>query len=985
MQKDPPNNKFRSSSEELARKLHEAKTYIGHGLYDEARAIYNKLLQDFTDADFTATDPDYLKNKPKTIDSIQAKLKEIGRLENKQTQTQSTPGAAPSPESEDIESLFNKGLALKEIGSFERAMSCFWKTADAGYRELDSLEEIGDALIQKGQVNEGVEILRKIYREKEPGASQVTTILNKIAIAYERSFSQMNLAMEVYQELAFADSFAKQAGKTDQKPPGLLQKIRFQTITRHRWVFLCLSLMVAIGFMLFNPYVKIVDNVDHFTVENSPDAKFYNDFKDIFGSDEFFVIAFETDNLFTTEKLGMLRDITEELEAVEEIQEVTSLANVDDTIGDESFFEVRQFIDELPETPEAAKQLKASAISNSIYTDTLVSKDGNTTAIIVDAFESKDDIHYKTRLIEKIETILAKYKSSGIDFHLAGPTVINYTLSKYMNADMSVFVPVSYCLIAFFIWFFFRNVPLTIVALLNISLCVGATRGFMGLAGLTFNNVTSIVIPLVMALSLCDSVHIFSHMNKSIIDELPDKFEALAHVLRRVALPCFMTTLTTAIGFLTLSVSNIPAIREFAWAAAAGMGFEFFFSFFFLPPLLLFFSPEKIFQDYGTRGDLTQLLHRVGSYVERRYVGVALITVAVVVASFFYTGQVSVETNFIKFFKYDSPIQKSMVFVEEKLSGIITFDISLRADAEDAFKDPENLQVIEELQAFLITQKGIDKTLSFVDFIKDMNESFNNEKDQFFRIPDTREMVAQYLLLYDSEEIEDFVNNTFDHARISVRISEHSSLKQKEIIQKVQKHIDGMPLAGLDVRITGRAISAINIVDDLVRGQILSLALAGAIITALMVFVFRSASLALLSMLPNIFPIIINFGVMGLFKIPLDTGTALIAAVAIGIAVDDTIHFISEYQHQRNKGMPISNSLKSATLIKGRALLTSSIILTIGFGVTTLSRFVPIMHFGLLTALIMLTAVIGDIIVLPAILYFKKDKNLIPERTIVKT
>ena len=156
-------------------------------------------------------------------------------------------------------------------------------------------------------------------------------------------------------------------------------------------------------------------------------------------------------------------------------------------------------------------------------------------------------------------------------------------------------------------------------------------------------------------------------------------------------------------------------------------------------------------------------------------------------------------------------------------------------------------------------------------------------------------MVAQYLLLYDSDEIEDFVNNTFDHARISVRISEHSSLQQKEMIKRIREHIDGMNYGNLTIRITGRTVNEINIVDDLVRGQILSLALAAIIISVLMFFIFKSVSFAALSMLPNFFPIIINFGIMGLFAVPLDTGTALIAAVALGIAVDDTIHLLSEY------------------------------------------------------------------------------------------
>ena len=228
-----------------------------------------------------------------------------------------------------------------------------------------------------------------------------------------------------------------------------------------------------------------------------------------------------------------------------------------------------------------------------------------------------------------------------------------------------------------------------------------------------------------------------------------------------------------------------------------------------------------------------------------------------------------------------------------------TFDISLEAEYENAFKEPVNLQIIENVQEFLESREKVDKTLSFVDFLKDMNESFHNENEAYFRVPDSREMVAQYLLLYDSEEIEDFVNSTFDHARISIRISEHSSLLQKKLIDDVRNFINGLGNNKLDIRVTGRTVNEINIIDDLVRGQILSLSIAALIISFVMLFVFKSVSMAVLSMLPNFFPIVANFGIMGFFHIPLDTGTALIAAVALGIAVDDTIHLLSAYQERR--------------------------------------------------------------------------------------
>ena len=596
---------------DLLHRLREAKVYTSQGLFAEAKKIYNAILGAYIPSDKISGRIEVTDDFMRLSGYIQNKINEVEQLE-KETFTK-RPAFHSKDDSvhDNLAAIFNKGVAFKEIGSYDRAISCFRETTKQGYRKLDSLEETGDALILKGRITEGIATLRQAYIEHDPGAPQKTSILDKIAGAYEKSLMHTHLAMEAYQELVLSDKLPRHGARLRRDPTGKKRfRFNFETITRHRWVFLFLSLFVALFFAAFNPSVKVIDNVDYFTVEDNQDAKFYNNFKEIFGSDEFFVIAFKSQDLFTTEKLSVLNNITDDLEMIEEIRDVTSLTNVDDTIGGKDYFEVKRFIEDIPDSLDELEDLEKKAINNNLYVNTLVSEDGTTTAIVVEAFEDSEDGYYKNRLIEKIEAVLAKYKSSDIIFHLAGPTITNYTLSQYMNRDMAIFVPITYCLITVTIWYFFKNIPLTFLALLNISVCVGATRGFMGLTGLTMNNVTSIVVPLVMALSLCDTVHIFSHMDKRVLDEIPDRGDALAHVLKQVALPCFMTTLTTAVGFVSLSVSQIPAIREFAWAAAAGMGFEFFFSFLFLPPLLLFFKPEKIYQEYSSSTGLTQFLHR---------------------------------------------------------------------------------------------------------------------------------------------------------------------------------------------------------------------------------------------------------------------------------------------------------------------------------------------------------------------------------------
>lgn len=748
----------------------------------------------------------------------------------------------------------------------------------------------------------------------------------------------------------------------------------FDTITQHNTAFLVLSIIFAVPFLCFLPRLKTVDNVDYFNLKNDPTARFYAHFKKIFGNDEFFVIAFEKNDLFTTGNLTLLKNITRDLEALEDIREVRSLANAQETLGGSDYFAVRDFLEEIPDNATELAGLKKRALNNPLFVKNLISPDGNTVAIVVSTYAKPDDGSYRKRLVANCRKVLEKYRNQVNRFYMAGWTTIDLNLSQYMKKDIATFIPITYFLIMVTILSFFRNTRLTLLAMANITLCMGSTMGLSGMMGIRLNNVTTIVPPLVMALALCDTVHIFSHLENKTLVAFPDKRTALSQILCRLVAPCFLTTLTTAIGFLSLAVSKLPPIREFAWLASAGMVFEFIFSFFFLPSLLLFFKPEKIYRDEREKRGMSSLLTGLNGFVRRFGRILVFGCIALTIISFWAAAKIRVETNLLDYFKKDSPVRQSIAFVEKRLSGVSTLDISLSGE-EDAFKKPANLKAIDRIERYVKSLDGVDVCLSFTDFLKDMNQAFHNENPHYYKVPETKALVSQYLLLYDSDQIADFVSDSYDHARISVRMSNHTSTEHEKIIRKTRKLIDNMPGLPLRIRLTGRAVQDVNIINALVKGQIYSLALAAIIITIIMFLALRSFSTGLLSIAPNIFPIALNFGIMGAVGIPLNTATALIAAVALGIAVDDTIHFLSEYRRNRLKGIGITESTGLTIVVKGRAMIASSLILSIGFGVLILSRFVPTIYFGALSAIIMLTALIGDMIFLPALLYSRRQKS----------
>ncbi|MDO9583034.1 MAG: MMPL family transporter [Desulfomicrobium sp.] len=737
--------------------------------------------------------------------------------------------------------------------------------------------------------------------------------------------------------------------------------------TRRPTLCLILSILLLVPFLVQLPRLQTVDNVDYFTVEDDPDVAFYETIKDIFGDDEFFVVAFTSADLFTPPVLSAIADITNRLEALPGVRDVQSLANVDHVHGAEDYFEVRPFLESIPDDKSELELLRREALGNPLYVGNLVSEDGQTTAIVVfPDMSNTEDGGFRKRLLEQSRAVFQDHSNVIGDFYTGGWTVTNYSLSHYMRADVAVFIPMCYFFVILTIWLVFRNIRLTLLALANISASTGAGMGLMPLMDITLNNVTIIVPPLIMALALADSVHIFAHLDKAHLDKHQSPAKALEAVLQRVVGPSFLCSLTTSVGFISLAVSDIPPIQDFAYVASAGMILKFVFSFILLPPMLLLCRADRIFTPERQGLDFTSFLQRLSTFVQARPLAISLCTVLVLASAVWSATFIKVETNLLEFFKPSTTFRQELSYIETRLSGVGSVDISLQAHERDAFREPANLELIEALQIYAESLPGVDRTMSFVDFLKDMNESFHNENPEFYRIPDSRELVAQYLLLYDSDDIEDFITPDQDHARILIRLAEHSSAGQARIIAALQDFIDKQDLRGLDIRITGRAVQDVNTIDTLVWGQVQSLALAAAVIIAIMFLALRSFKTGALSLIPNIFPIVVNFGIMGALGIPLDTATALISVVALGIAVDDTIHYLTEYNQARALGLPIPEALHKVNMEKGKALCATSVILSMGFGVLLFSNFTPTASFGGLSAMIMISAWIGDMIVLPA-------------------
>ncbi len=745
-----------------------------------------------------------------------------------------------------------------------------------------------------------------------------------------------------------------------------------RNIFTHPWLYLALLLFLTGIAGYFYATLPIETSVESLIIDNDPDLLFYEEFKEQFGEDEVLIVGFKHDKIISPEILSFIKEKTRQLETIPEIKEVVSLTNVEDLLGTENDFIVRPLVEKIPESLKALKEIKARTSLNPLINGNIISTDGTAALFLLRTKAHPDDEGYDLRLIEQTKEILSNDNPFNIDFHFAGWLVTDVSMSGYMNRDMAFFMPLTYILIAGLLWLFLRNIICVAISLVTVSIALVWTMALLNLSGGAMSPMTSTLPPLIMALVVSDCIHIFCKFLRQ--ERNADLPKLLQNNLKSLVLPCFLTSLTTAIGFLSLTLSSIPPIRHFGLAAAGGMIAEFGLAMTIIPLAIYGLRNNKYLLKNGPRQSSRQerLIQWWADNFQLYKRGVLITTFIALIISIFGFSRLTVETNLLEYFKTGSEIRTSAAFTDHNLGGANTIEISIRADKIDYFRDPANLLTILKISDYFSQQPMVSKATSINNFLMQMNQAFHNDAPEFNKLPENRALLSQYLLLYDGEEMNYFINEDYNWARLSFRITEHSSKKLEKHLLDLKSFINrNFAVKNLDIRITGKTQLANKLINSIVESQIKSLAAAFLIIFLILFLVFKSLKLGLLSIIPNTLPLIFNFGIMGLMDIPLNTATAIISAIAIGIAVDDTIHFITEYQNGRKNGLNQTAATAAALKHKGEAMLTTSIVLIGSFAILCFSSFVPTVQFGFLCSVIMLTALVSDIVILPALLKLK--------------
>ncbi len=744
-----------------------------------------------------------------------------------------------------------------------------------------------------------------------------------------------------------------------------------QWIVRHRGISV-IALVVVLAILSVKIYtIEIDSSAEGLMVEGDPERIYYDEVKEKFGSDTLTVVVIEGKggNIFNEETLTLLQTLTDKISEIDGVTKIQSLTTVNKIKGEGDSLNTDKLIESVPSDPEGLRQVKEDAMRNDVFLKNLISPDRKVTGINIFTEKKADDKKFNERFSKEVDRLINEHRGEHKAYQIGSP-LTKVTFSSYIQKDQSTLTPVAMAFLIFLLIVSLRSATVSFLPVITGSLSIGATIGFMTLMGYQINVITAIVPALLIAIGCTEDIHMITEYFEG-LRHGKNKKEAIMYMAGKCALPITLTSATTVFGFSSLAFNHITILREFGIVATFGLAINFLITIIVIPGFLQLIKVPMIMEKKKQNpvkkyiNVLVEWFIVLATRHKPTVIACVLIVLTVAVIGCF---RIKVDTDFISYFKEGSFIKQRIDSIHRDLSGALNFNVIVETGKEDGAKEPEVLRQIAGLQEHMDSTGKIDKSISLADYIKVMNREMNGGKKEMQVVPDSKNLIAQYLLLMAEEDTKNYIDSNYSTANILVRHNTTSSANLTALLDDLKGYVAKNFSKDLTVRFTGEGILINNAADYMAVGQVTSLGTSLLTIFAVMALLFMSFKAGILAMIPNVIPIVLNFGIMGWFDIPLNTGTCMVAAIALGIAVDDTTHFMARYYKElrvtNDQKQAIANSMRG----EGEPVLISSVALAAGFSILALSEFNPTIQFGLLSALVMLIAFLSEMLITPLLL-----------------
>jgi len=754
---------------------------------------------------------------------------------------------------------------------------------------------------------------------------------------------------------------------------------------QHPWVVLGLTLALTAGLGLGLVRTEIVNDIKQFLPEKHAERIYYDQVEELFGNTDVILIGLEADDIFARPVLEQIVRITKTLEANPHIEEVTSLANVDNIVGKAGTLEVAKLLSDykVPESPDELAELKRAAMSWEVYVGALVSRSGKQACVVA---RGKEESHYAEVYDDVLAVVERERERGPAELYLSGVEPIFALTDMWVLSDVEALIPLVFVVVLLCLAMSFRNIRGVVLPTLTVGLSTLWTVGLMGWLGVPLSITTSVMPVLLIGVGSAYGIHVVNAFLEG-VTEGKSRRELAGDAVLRVGPAVAMAGLTTVAGFGSLATNELKPIREFGIFTAVGVGFALFVSLTFLPAALTLWRKPKAREEH--RGDAsgweTRLLGALGRGVHRRrllvFVGATIFVILAVVGSL----GIRVDSNMIEYFPEDSEIRRADDWINRSLGGTTVMNVVFESEEMDRMKNPKVLQLMVDLQDWLKKneQEGVGHTMSIADYVRRMYMALDDGNPESYRIPDSREAVAQlYLLLQGDTSFDEVVTDEQDRARVTVQLRTGSSIFIEGLIERVQaflaERIKTAGIEGVRAHVSGTAVLVVVANTVILEGQLWSLLTSIIAIFFITTLIFRSLAGGLYSVLPLVLTLTAQYAMMGFLGVALNVGTVMCASVAVGIGVDYAIHQIHRYRrelHLAPDGNREEVAMRTARTA-GRAIVYNGVAVTFGFLVLLFSNFLTMRDFGWLVALTMVVSGVAAMTLLPALFGAFRSKFL---------
>ena len=744
------------------------------------------------------------------------------------------------------------------------------------------------------------------------------------------------------------------------------------TILRRRWLVVALAVLLMLGMTSGVRFISATNDYRIMLGEDNPQLAAFDALENTYSvsNKALIAVAPREGSVFTRETLGAIEELTEAAWGTPYSNRVASLTNYTHSEATEDNLIVEPLVDDAQLLSDVdLARIETIALNAIDIAGRLVSTDGCVGGLTINFVLTENPDAAVVEITDYLDALLdqARARHPDVAFYLTGDVVMNRAFTDATQDDLRTLVPIVFVVIAAAAAFLLSSVLGTLAIVVVLVFVVNTTMGFAGWTGAMFNPASSGVPLIVMAVSVAHSVHIVSAALLRMRHGL-DKDAAIAESLCSNAYPVFLTTLTTAIGFLSLNASDSPPFHDLGNYVAFGVLCAFVYSMTLLPAMLSILPLRAAL----VRTERPVFFDRLGAFVveHRRFLLWFVSLLAVILAMGIPRNELS--DNWTRYFDERYEFRRHTDFVIENLTGLETLEYSLNTGREGGITDPEYLRAVDAFAEWYRGQPEVTHVQAFPDIMKRLNKNMHGDDPAFYRLPADPALAAQYLLFYElslpfGSDLNDRIDVAKSATRMTVVVRGSSARGQRELDARAQAWLRAntpdLVTAASGISMVFAHLSQRNI-DSMLRGTIMAMAL----ISFILIWVFKSVRLGLVSLVPNFIPAAMSFGLWGYLVGRVGIASSVVTAVAFGIVVDDTIHFLSKYLKARRKGLQAPEAVRSAFRAVGQALWTTTAVLSAGFLVFASSGFEVSWALGLLVTITIVFALLADFFLLPTLL-----------------